>query len=54
MLRVTKEGVAKRDSFVFNQANNRRIPIVMMLSGSYAKDCVEVISNSLINIITSE
>lgn len=50
-LALTKEGIFKRDLFVFKQALERKIPIMMVLSGGYhPKYSIDTISGSIINI----
>jgi histone deacetylase 11 len=52
-MHVTKEGIIKRDAYVFNLAKDNNIPIVMMLSGGYTTASAEIISDSIKNIMTN-
>lgn len=54
-LRLTKKGIFKRDVFVFKQARERKIPLVMMLSGGYhPTESVETISGSIVLLYLSK
>lgn len=46
-LNVTAAGILARDEFVFAQAMERDIPILMVLSGGYHKDNAEIIASSI-------
>jgi len=48
---VTKEGVIRRDKFVFAQAKSREIPIVMVLSGGYQRGIGKVVGASVKEIV---
>lgn len=48
---VTKEGIAARDSFVFDLAFAHNIPILMVLSGGYSPASASIIGDSLEAII---
>ncbi|TAL27560.1 MAG: histone deacetylase [Alphaproteobacteria bacterium] len=49
-LDITPEGVIKRDEMVFGYALDRKVPIVMLLSGGYQRSTVQVISDSILNL----
>jgi len=49
-MNVTKEGVKKRDEMVFQYAKDRKVPIVMMLSGGYQRHTAEIIADSIQNL----
>nr|KJB82876.1 hypothetical protein B456_013G220000 [Gossypium raimondii] len=49
-LKVSPEGVIKRDEKVFRFARDRKIPIVMVTSGGYMKTSARVIADSIINL----
>lgn len=51
-LAITPQGMIERDLFVFREAKNRSIPILMCLSGGYGKDNYRHVINSLEAIIT--
>jgi len=51
MLNITKNGVIERDEMVFEFALRNRIPILMVLSGGYHANNVNVIVESIGNII---
>ncbi len=52
-MNITEQGILKRDEFVFMQALERKIPIVMLLSGGYGEKNAEVISRSLENLLNN-
>jgi len=47
---VSAKGVIKRDELVFGYALERKIPIVMVLSGGYQKSNAAVIAQSITNL----
>ncbi|MBA3954905.1 histone deacetylase [Candidatus Dependentiae bacterium] len=50
MLSITRQGIIKRDEFVFRTALNGSIPIVMVLSGGYHADSYSIIAESIENL----
>jgi histone deacetylase 11 len=50
-LSVSDQGIISRDEFVFTESTNRKIPIMMMLSGGYHKDGALIIGRSIENIV---
>lgn len=48
---ITAEGIIKRDEFVFRSAIDRKIPILMLLSGGYSRKSAGVIGRSIENIL---
>jgi histone deacetylase 11 len=48
---ISKKGVKDRDAFVFQTAINNHIPILMVLSGGYTPESVEIISESIEDIL---
>jgi len=50
LLNITPTGVLQRDEIVFRTAFERKIPIVMLLSGGYQRSTAEVIASSIINL----
>ena len=48
---ITAEGIMKRDEFVFRSAIDRKIPILMLLSGGYTRKSSGVIGRSIENIL---
>lgn len=50
-LSITKEGIIKRDEYVFTIAKNHKIPILMVLSGGYHKESGHIIAESVQNIL---
>ncbi|MGE4357288.1 MAG: histone deacetylase [Candidatus Omnitrophota bacterium] len=53
-LKLTKEGLRKRDAFIFHQAKENRIPIMVTLGGGYAfelEDTVEIHCNTIIEAL---
>ena len=49
-LDVSPAGIVKRDEMVFRRAFDRKIPVVMLLSGGYQKSNAAVIADSLLNL----
>lgn len=47
---ISPQGVIRRDEMVFAQALQRKIPIVMLLSGGYQKSNADVIARSIRNL----
>lgn len=50
-LSVSTEGIIKRDEFTFSEARNRKIPILMVLSGGYTKESGQIIARSIENLL---
>lgn len=50
---VSKDDIAKRDQFVFEQAKKANAPIVMLLSGGYTRESAGIIADSLVQIINN-
>ena len=48
---ITAEGILRRDGIVFRSAADRKIPILMVLSGGYTKKSAGVIGRSIENIL---
>ena len=48
---ITPEGMKERDLFVFEEAKQRSIPIMMCLSGGYGKDNYKHVVDSLEAVI---
>jgi len=49
-LSLTKEGLKKRDEFVFSECKKQKIPVVVVLAGGYAyklEDTVEIHTNTI-------
>lgn len=49
-LRISPDGIVKRDEKVFAFARERNIPLVMLTSGGYMKSSARVIADSIINL----
>ncbi len=49
---LTADGIKERDEIVFQEALRRKIPIVMVLSGGYARGTAQVIGDSIHNLVT--
>lgn len=49
-MNLTKDDMLKRDEFVFKQANQNKIPIVMTTSGGYSPESAQIIGESLENV----
>jgi histone deacetylase 11 len=52
-LSITAKGIIERDHLVFKACIERNIPIVMVLSGGYAKENAKVISDSIESLFTT-
>ncbi|MFP4015086.1 MAG: histone deacetylase [Chitinispirillaceae bacterium] len=52
-LSVSPEGIIERDDYVFSTALQRKIPILMVLSGGYNKRSGHIIGRSILNLIES-
>jgi len=50
-MKLTKEGIIHRDEMVFAAAKENNIPIVMTLSGGYAKESAQIIGESIANLL---
>ena len=48
---ITAEGIVKRDEIVFRCAVERKIPILMLLSGGYTRRSAKIIGRSIENIL---
>jgi hypothetical protein len=51
-MNLTAEGIKERDEIVFQEALRRKIPIVMVLSGGYARGTAQVIGDSIHNLVS--
>ena len=52
-MKVSEQGIIKRDELVFRYARERNIPILMVLSGGYTKKSAEIIGKSIHNVLTN-
>jgi histone deacetylase 11 len=50
-LNITAEGIIQRDEFVFRQAIDSGIPILMVLSGGYTPESANIVSRSIENLL---
>ncbi len=50
-MNLTAEGIVMRDGTVFRSARDRKIPILMVLSGGYTRTSAGVIGRSIGNIL---
>ena len=50
-LKISREGIIKRDEIVFKEALKRKIPIIMVLSGGYTQESGDIVADSIINLI---
>ena len=50
-MNISAEGILRRDGFVFQCALDRKIPILMVLSGGYTRKSAGVIGRSIENIL---
>lgn len=50
-MNITAEGIIRRDGIVFQSAIDRKIPILMVLSGGYTKQSAGVIGKSIGNVL---
>jgi hypothetical protein len=51
-MQLTAAGIRERDEIVFHEALMRKIPVVMVLSGGYARGTAKVIGDSIHNLVT--
>lgn len=51
-MNVSREGIIARDAFVFRNAVENDIPILMVLSGGYTAESADIIGESIENILT--
>ncbi|GAB6030865.1 Histone deacetylase 11 [Chamberlinius hualienensis] len=49
-LRVSAQGILRRDEMVFKHARMRNIPILMLTSGGYLRQTARIIANSILNL----
>ena len=49
-LRISQNGIIKRDEIIFTFARNNNIPILMVLSGGYQMNNANIIGNSINNL----
>lgn len=53
-MRISKHGILRRDQYVYDCVRRRRnIPLVITLSGGYAKDNVALVGDSILNLCGS-
>ncbi|XP_058451615.1 histone deacetylase 11 [Malaya genurostris] len=50
ILDITPAGVIERDEIVFQMAQARHVPLVMLLSGGYLRSSARVIADSILNL----
>ena len=53
LMKVSENGIIKRDELVFQYARERNIPIFMVLSGGYTKKTAHIIGRSIHNVLTN-
>lgn len=53
-LRISAEGVVKRDEMVFSFAHKNKCPILMVTSGGYQMNNAKVIADSIINLAAKQ
>ena len=51
-MKLTKEGIIKREEMVFMHAKDNNIPLIMTLSGGYTKASAQIIGESIANVLT--
>ncbi|CAH2055882.1 unnamed protein product, partial [Iphiclides podalirius] len=49
-LKISENGIIRRDEFVFEQCKVNNIPIVMLTSGGYLRKTAKIIADSIINL----
>jgi len=49
-LMVSADGIIQRDEMVFREAMQKKIPVVMLLSGGYQQSNARVIADSIVNL----
>ncbi|XP_077291981.1 histone deacetylase 11 [Arctopsyche grandis] len=50
LLRISDIGIMRRDELVFRICKEKKIPIVMLMSGGYLKRTARIIANSILNL----
>lgn len=50
-MNISEEGIINRDEFIFKMALDKKIPILMVLSGGYSKKSGRIIGKSIENIL---
>ncbi|PAA63532.1 hypothetical protein BOX15_Mlig012185g2 [Macrostomum lignano] len=50
LMRITPNGIIKRDELVFRACRTRSIPVVMVTSGGYQRSNARVIADSILNL----
>ena len=50
-MKLDKEAVVKRDELVFSYAEINEIPVLMLLSGGYSEESLEVVGESILNLV---
>ena len=50
-LGVSQEGIIKRDELIFKHCMDKKVPVVMLMSGGYQQSNAEVISDSIANLV---
>lgn len=50
-MRISEEGIIKRDEIVFQNAIKNKIPILMVLGGGYSKESAAITAKSIENIL---
>ncbi len=51
-MNISAKGIIQRDELVFSAALNRKIPILMVLSGGYTSKSAEIVGRSIDNLLT--
>lgn len=52
-MRISEQGIIKRDELVFTYAKERNIPILMVLSGGYTQKSASIIGKSIHHVLTN-
>lgn len=53
-LSITAKGIVERDEMVFRLCKERKVPLVMTLSGGYTQESANIISDSIINLVNKK
>lgn len=51
---LSPDGIVARDAMVFREARSRGVPVVMVLSGGYARHSAATITQSILNLARQE
>lgn len=53
-MKLTDKGIIQRDEYIFRMAEERHIPILMLISGGYSPEGTNTTGQSILNIVTKK